>query len=123
MSEVWWLYLGYRGHGKLKANFSVSVHFSNLLSPVLLQWRHLILKLDWQPDTQAASTEEVSGAEPSRVPETLPWAKSQCTESTLEMWTLHRLYHLDGGLGRILTSSRKKPGTTHPHPVWAMSYK
>ena len=102
---------------------SVSVHFSNLLSPVLLQWRHLILKLDWQPDTQAASTEEVSGAEPSRVPETLPWAKSQCTESALEMWTLHRLYHLDGSLGRILTSSRKKPGTTHPHPVWAMSYK
>ena len=28
MSEVWWLYLGCRGHGKLKANFNVSVHFS-----------------------------------------------------------------------------------------------
>lgn len=27
MCEVWWLYLGCRGHGKLKANFSVSAFF------------------------------------------------------------------------------------------------
>ena len=90
---------------------NVFVHFSHLLSPVL-QRPHLILKLDRQHETQAASTEEVSGAEPSGVPETLPWAKSQGTESTLETWTLHHPYYLDGGLGRILTSSRKKPGTT-----------
>lgn len=49
---------------------NVFVHFSYLLSPVL---PHLILKLDRQHETQAASTEEVSGAEPSGVPETLPW--------------------------------------------------
>ena len=35
---------------------NVFVHFSNLLSSVLLQWLHLILKLDWQHETQASST-------------------------------------------------------------------
>ena len=55
---------------------NVFVHFSNFLSPVLLQRLHLILKLDWQHETQAASTEEVSGAEPSGVPETFSSVQS-----------------------------------------------
>lgn len=62
-----------------KANcirLKVFVHFSNLLSPVLLQQLHLILKLDWQHETRIASSEEAPRSEPGGVPETLPWTQS-----------------------------------------------
>lgn len=90
--------------------------FSHLLSPVLLQRPHLNSKnLTGSMRHRQPAPEKFSGAEAAEFLRPYPGPKARVLSPTLETWTLHHPYYLDSGLGRILTSSRKKPGTFLAH--------